>query len=192
MVTYKILTKFTKITVFASIFLVFGHISTVFAAKDSYLSKHFTVEIRKNNSGLVEQFKDWGVYKVKREYGDVCYVLSTPIAKSGNIFKRAESYFVVMNLVNDADEVMIVSGFYYKNNSDIEISFGSKKFYLLAHENKSWAYNKNDDIDIIKEMQKKDELTITAFSRENRTAIDSYSLIGFKKAYFKLKEICKK
>jgi hypothetical protein len=98
---------------------------------------------------------------------------------------------MVTNLVNDSDEISVSSGFIYKQTADVELSFGSKKFYLFPYESLAWANDNNDDIDIIKEMQRNEEVTITGTMRDNKTASDTYSLIGFAQAYAKLKEICK-
>ncbi len=188
MIFYPNILKFIKITLIWLIFLGFEH---SFAAVDPYFRENFTVIMRENKDGLIERFQDWSIYKVKRFDKTICYMLSIPIEKKGDKFRRAESYFLVSDLINDANEIMVSSGFYYKKNSDIEISFGPKKFYLFSHESRGWAYDKNDDIDLIKEMQKNEEFVITSFSDAGKIAIDKYSLIGFRQAYFKLKEICK-
>ncbi len=145
----------------------------------------------KKDIGLIKQYKDWNIYKINKKNYQVCYAISTPFLTKGNKFKRAQPYFIVNNLTNDADEIMVTSGFFYKKNLDIEISIGTKKFYLFGHKNLAWTYNKNDDIDLIKEMQKNDEFIVTSYNEEGKINIDKYSLIGFRKAYFKLKETCK-
>ena len=73
---------------------------------------------------------------------------------------------------------------------DIEVSFGSKKYYLFPYMSVSWANDKNDDIDIIKEMQRAEEFVVTGVTRDGKTSNDTYSLIGFPQAYVKMKETC--
>ncbi len=146
---------------------------------------------RKRDIGLVKQYKDWNIYRIEEKNYRACYAISTPFLTKGNKIKRAEPYFIVNNLINDADEIMVTSGFFYKDNNDIEISIGIKKFYLFGYKNLGWTYSKNDDIDLIKEMQKNDEFLVTSYNKEGKINIDKYSLIGFKQAYFKLKETCK-
>ena len=144
-----------------------------------------------NAKDLQATFKDWNVFKSDRGDSVVCYLVSIPIREEGNFLHRGEPYLMVTNLVNDSDEVSVSSGFIYKQTSDIEMSFGSKKFYLFPYMALAWAHDSNDDIDIIKEMQKSEEVTITGTTRDNKTSSDTYSLIGFSKAYAKLKEVCK-
>ncbi len=139
---------------------------------------------------LKAKFQDWNVFKAERGDQIVCYVASTPIKREGNYDKRGEPYFLVTNIINDADEISASSGFLYKKRSDVEVSFGSKKYYLFPYLAVAWANDKNDDIDIIKEMQRAEEFVVTGTTREGKIANDTYSLIGFPQAYAKMKETC--
>jgi len=127
--------------------------------------KELKINYRANKDGFVENFKDWNLYKTKVGNADVCYVLSTPIENTESIIDRGESYYVVTRIADDADEITASSGFMYRKNSDAEISFGSRKFYLFTFRAIAWAYNKNDDIEIIKEMQKSDDFIIIFYIR---------------------------
>ncbi len=140
---------------------------------------------------LQVKYQDWTLFK--SDHGDriICYIASTPIKKAGSKERRGEPYFLITNVPNDADEVMASSGFIYKASSDVQISFGSQKFYLFPYMAIAWADNTNDDIDIIKQMQQSDEMIVSGTTRDDKVVHDTYSLIGFYKAYFKLKEECK-
>lgn len=144
-----------------------------------------------NAEELQAKFQDWSVFKTNRGDKNICYLASIPIKSSGNFRHRGEPFFLVTNIENDVDEISASSGFFYNQKSDIELSFGSKKFYLFPYKNLSWAQNKNDDIDIIKEMQKHEEITVIGIAADNKIAHDLYSLIGFGQAYEKMKQICK-
>ncbi|MBL6665176.1 MAG: hypothetical protein ISQ34_04960 [Rickettsiales bacterium] len=139
---------------------------------------------------LLGRFHDWSVYRADRGDKKVCYTISTPIDRKDNVFKRGESYFMVSEIKNDADEVSVSSGFMYDDSMDVEISFRSKKFYLFPHKNLAWANDKNEDIDIIKEMQKFDDFIVRGDTKKGKYGIDTYSLIGFKESYYLLKEKC--
>jgi hypothetical protein len=144
-----------------------------------------------NATELQARFQDWSVFKTDRGDKIICYVASTPIKPGGNYDERGEPLFLVTNIENDADEISVSSGFTYSKKSDVEVSFGSKKFYLFAYQNMSWANDKNQDIDIIKEMQKHDDMVVSGMSSYGESATDSYSLIGFAEAYATMKRICK-
>lgn len=144
---------------------------------------------------IQERFHDWSLFKAKRgEQGkekEVCYVISLPIDRVGYEDRRGESFFMVTNIENDADEISTSSGFFYDGKSDVELSFYAKKFYLFPHRLIAWADDVNDDLEIIKQMQQEEDMTITAISREGIAANDSYSLIGFSQAYKKMKKNCR-
>jgi hypothetical protein len=140
---------------------------------------------------LQQRFHDWSVFKINRGDMTVCYVASIPIKSRGNYDKRGEPFFLVTNIENDADEISTSSGFIYNKKSDVEVSFGSKKFYLFPYQAIAWANDKNDDIDVIKEMQKYEEMQVVGIARDGKVANDTYSLIGFAQAYENMKEICK-
>lgn len=140
---------------------------------------------------LKAKFQDWSVFKNQRGDRIVCYAASIPIDSTGNYYKRGEPFFLVTNIEDDADEISTSSGFFYSKKTDVEISFGDKKFYLFPYKNMAWADNKNDDIDVIKEMQKHPQMIITGVEVGGKIAVDTYSLVGFAKAYRKLHEICK-
>jgi invasion protein IalB len=139
---------------------------------------------------LQGKFQDWNVFKTERGDRVVCYLASTPIKRDGNYDKRGESFFLVTNIENDADEISTSSGFIYNKNSNVEVSFGSRKFYLFPHKAIAWANDKNDDIDVIKEMQKHDDMTISGVAFDGKISTDTYSLVGFVQAYKKMKEVC--
>jgi hypothetical protein len=139
---------------------------------------------------LQSKFQDWSVFKTERADSIVCYAASIPIRHDGTYDKRGEPFFLVTNIENDADEISTSSGFIFNKKSDVEVSFGSKKFFLFPYKTMAWANDKNDDIDIIKEMQKHEEMVVTGIARDGKIAKDTYSLIGFAKAYESMKTIC--
>lgn len=139
---------------------------------------------------LLGKFHDWTVYRADRGDQKVCYTISMPIEQKDNLFERGEAYFMVSEIKNDADEVSVSSGFIYDESMDVEISFRSKKFYLFPHGALAWSNDKNEDIDIIKEMQKFDDLIVRGDAKKGKYGIDTYSLIGFKESYYLLKKKC--
>lgn len=141
---------------------------------------------------LQGSFQDWSVFKAKRSDKTICYMTSIPIKRIGDFQNNiGEPFFLVTNIVNNADEISVSFGFYYKEKSNVEISFGSQKFYLFPYKSTAWANDENEDINIIKQMKKNDDLVISAVSDKNKVFKDTYSLIGFSKAYLKMKQSCK-
>ena len=140
---------------------------------------------------LIERFYDWSLFRTTKVNDEICYLAATPMKTDGNYDKRGEPFFLVSSVKDDADEISVSSGFIYKFNSNVEVSFGSKKFYLFPYDATAWSNKKGDDIDILKEMQKASDLIVSGVTRDGKMAIDSYSLIGFVKAYRKMQEVCR-
>jgi hypothetical protein len=143
-----------------------------------------------NSQELLARFHDWNLFRSKRNNQNICYIASTPIKREGNYLKRGEPYFLITEVKNDVDEVSSSSGFIFKDSSNIELSFGGKKFNLFPFKTIAWSQDKNEDIEIIKEMQKNADMIVTSIANDGKIAIDTYSLIGFVESYKKLKQIC--
>jgi|APGre2960657444_1045066.scaffolds.fasta_scaffold165319_1 hypothetical protein len=143
-----------------------------------------------NSQELLTRFHDWSLFRSKRNNQNICYIVSTPIKREGNYLKRGEPYLMITEVKNDIDEVSSSAGFIFKDSANIEISFGGKKFNLFPFKTIAWSQDKNEDIEIIKEMQKNADIIITSIANDGKIAIDTYSLIGFVESYNKLKQLC--
>jgi len=139
---------------------------------------------------LQAKFQDWSVFKTERGDKTICYIASIPIKSVGNYEKRGEPFFLVTSLENDSDEISASSGFIFSKNSNVELNFGAKKYYLFPFKTIAWANDKNDDADIIKDMQNNSEMIVNGIARDGKISTDTYSLIGFAHGYKKMKEIC--
>jgi len=163
----------------------------VFFATNAYGKSYAEYSLQYKESELIEEFHDWILLKNNRGDQEICYLLSTPISAQKTTYFRDKSFFIVTHSAQNVNEISTSSGFYYKENSNVEISFGSKKFYLFPYRNLAWANNGNSDIDIIKEMKKKDQFFVIGVSKDQELVIDIYSLVGFNQAYSKMNEECK-
>jgi hypothetical protein len=137
-----------------------------------------------------KKFADWGFFTADFGNKKICYIISLPVKKDGNYNKRGEPYFLVINSADNIDEVMISSGYIYKEGSEVELSFGLKKINGFSYKNLAWAYNKSEDINIIKEMRRNLNFSVLGVNKNNRYSQDTYSLIGFNHAFQRMKESC--
>jgi hypothetical protein len=139
---------------------------------------------------LKGKFIDWSIFV--DDYGGkkICYMLSLPIKKDGDYYRRGEPYFLISNSNDNIEEITISSGYIYKEASEVELSFGKKKFSNITYKNLSWTNSKTDDIDIIKEMKRNLDVVVKGVNQKNEYSSDTYSLIGFEYAFRKMKELC--
>lgn len=159
-----------------------------------FFLSHFTCNYGFNYAQAAdfqEKFWDWTLFKSDRGDQLICYLAATPIKSDTSFNNRGEPFFLVTNIQNDADEISVASGFTFKNDINVELSFGSKKFYLFPYKILAWADDKKSDLEIIKEMQKNADMVVTSVAKNGKMSIDTYSLIGFAQSYKKLKKICR-
>lgn len=135
-------------------------------------------------------FVDWSVFTIKQADKTICYIAALPLKRDGTYNKRGDPYFLVTDVGNDIEEISVSGGYYFKKNSEVELSFGLKKFGIFTYDNLAWANNKSDDIDIVKEMRNSEDVIVTGIARDNSYSVDTYSLVGFVEAYNKMKELC--
>lgn len=140
------------------------------------------------------KFADWSVFVtdsgLKNDQQKICYMVSLPIKRDGNYNKRGQPYFMITNSDDNIDEITISSGYNYKNGSEVELSFGLRKFNIFTYQNRAWANNKTDDIEITKEMRRSFDLVVLGVMTNNKYSADTYSMIGFTKAYNSMKALC--
>lgn len=136
------------------------------------------------------QYFDWAFFSNKQGTKNLCYIAAMAIKKNGDYQERGEPYFIVTKTAGKLPEVSVSSGYYYKKDSEVELTFGLQKFYLLTYKNKAWSYSIDDDIELIKAMRDSESAIVTGTSNLNKSSEETYSLIGFNKAYDRLQKEC--
>lgn len=139
---------------------------------------------------LQATYVEWSVFSTMQGNKRICYMASLPIKKEGNYSKRGEPYFLIINNEDGFDEISVSSGYNYKKNSEVEISFGLKKFNIFTYNNLAWADDRSDDVEIVESMRLNRDFTVSGVALDNSYSQDNYSLIGFMEAYKKMKEVC--
>ena len=142
------------------------------------------------SSELIEKIQDWGIFRGNFQNLDFCYLLSLPLKRLEGKKYQGEAYFAVILTPDGNSEITTSIGDILQNNSEIELSFGFRKFYLSQHKTIAWTNNKNDDFEIIKQMQKAFNFNIIATNEQGEFFEDYYSLLGFKMAFFRMQEVC--
>ena len=137
-----------------------------------------------------DRFLNWSVFSTQMAGKEICYSISLPIKNEGNYNKRGQPYILITNIGGNIQEISVASGYNYKENSEVELSFGLKKFSIFTYKNLAWSNSKSDDIEILKAMRVYDDVIISATTKDNRYSKDTYSLLGFLKAYKKMLELC--
>ena len=142
----------------------------------------------------VDQFKDWTVFKLQKEGAPTCYIASAPVKETGNYKKRGDRYLLVTRRGKDVYEISVSSGYPYKEGSTVEIKVDGKTKANFFTTNKTpeiaWALKPSDDKSVVDGMIKGYKMTVKGFSRLGTHSVDTYSLMGFTKAFDRMKSEC--
>ena len=93
---------------------------------------------------------------------------------------------------NKWNEFSIVAGYNYKADSNPEIIVGDAKFQLFTSGSRAWSFSPPDDEKIIKFLKSSMKMKVVGTSTRGTITTDTYSLMGFSKAYQQINEACQK
>jgi invasion protein IalB len=143
---------------------------------------------------LIGSYGDWQALTYEENSKPVCYVFSEPAKKQGGYTSRGQVYALVTNRPVDKklNVVTIVAGYAYKEDSDAILQIGEQKFTLFTREDKAWAPTDEDDAKIVEALKKGTDMVVHGTSSKGTETIDTYSLIGFSKAFDAIGSACPK
>ncbi len=147
-----------------------------------------------NDSVFDSEHRAWSVFSVNQSGDKVCYITSSPVAKTGNYKRRGEPYALVTYRGDNISEVSISSGYPYKKSSTVDMKVSDiHNFKLFTTEETpriAWAKSAKDDKELIELMKRGTQLTAKGYSQLGTYSVDTYSLFGFTKAYKRMIELC--
>ena len=140
------------------------------------------------------KFNDWSAYAEGEGKNLACLAVSKPKQAEGNYKRRGEIFAVITHLPgqNKWNEFSIVAGYNYKADSNPEITVGDAKFQLFTSGSRAWSFSVAEDLKIINSMKSSLKMRVKGTSSRGTITSDTYSLLGFSKAYQKINEACKK
>ena len=120
--------------------------------------------------------------------------VSKPKKAKGNYKKRGDVFAVITHLPGQDkwNEFSIVAGYNYKPESNPDVVIGDYKVQLFTSGSRAWSFSPSDDEKIIKSLKSSMRMTVVGTSSRGTITTDTYSLVGFTKAYQKITEVCKK
>ena len=147
-----------------------------------------------SQSKELAKFKDWKAFSEGEGNNKACMAVSKPKKDEGNYKKRGEIFAIVTHLPGQDkfDEFSIVAGYNYKPGSNPSIQIGDMKFQLFTSGSRAWSFSVSEDLKIINAMKTSLKLSVIGTSSRGTITTDTYSLLGFTKAYQKINEACQK
>ena len=139
----------------------------------------------------IGSYGDWQALTYEESGKPVCYVFAEPAKKEGQYTSRGQVYALVAHRPADKklNVFTIISGYTYKEDSDATLQIGDQKFTLYTQEGMAWA-NDADDPKIVDALKKGTDMMVHGTSARGTETVDTYSLMGFAKAYAAIGDAC--
>ena len=137
-------------------------------------------------------FGDWSAFKYEENGAPVCYMASQPTRDEGNYTRRGDIYAQVSHRPNEnrRDEVSFVAGYQHQEDSWVHVSVGGQKTRFFTQGDGAWAPDSETDKNLIDAMIRGRTLIVEGTSSRGTATKDTYSLIGFTKAYETISQAC--
>ena len=140
------------------------------------------------------KFNDWSAFAEGEGKNLACMAVSKPKKAEGNYSRRGDIFAIVTHLPgqNKWNEFSIVAGYNYQPNSNPDVTIGDMKFQLFTSGSRAWSFSPSEDEKIVKFLKNSMKMKVVGTSSRGTITSDTYSLVGFSKAYQKINEACKK
>jgi invasion protein IalB len=138
------------------------------------------------------KFGDWRAYAYDEKGEKACYIASQPTKDEGDYKTRGEIYAMVTHRPADKvrDEVSLAAGYHYKTQSRVQVAIDGKTFELFPHEDTAWLPDSAGDRQLVAAMRAGKTMVVQGTSSRGTATKDTYSLIGFTKAYRAASKAC--
>ena len=140
------------------------------------------------------KFNDWTAFAEGEGKNLACMAVSKPKKAEGNYSRRGDIFAIVTHLPgqNKWNEFSIVAGYNFQPNSNPDVTIGDIKFQLFTSGSRAWSFSPSEDDKIVKYLKNSMKMKVVGTSSRGTITNDTYSLVGFSKAYQKINEPCKK
>ena len=130
-------------------------------------------------------FGKWQAYAFDENGAKACYIASQPTKDEGNYTERGKIYAMVTHRPAEKirDEVSLAAGYTYKEETNVSVSIDGKNFRLTPVEDTAWAPDTTSDQRMVAAMKAGTIMVVQGTSARGTQTRDTYSLIGFSKAY---------
>ena len=140
------------------------------------------------------KFSDWTAFAEGEGKNLACMAVSKPKKAEGNYSRRGDIFAIVTHLPgqNKWNEFSIVAGYNFQPNSNPDVTIGDMKFQLFTSGSRAWSFSPSEDDKFVKYLKNSMKMKVVGTSSRGTITNDTYSLVGFSKAYQKINEACNK
>lgn len=138
-------------------------------------------------------YTDWNVWEVTESGQKICFIVSEPKKQTGNYTRRGKPAVLVARrpVPTVTDEVSVQPGYNYLQGSNVTVVVGDQVFTLFNRGGPhAWTKNDEEDQKLIEAMRGGASMIVEGESSKETTSKDTYSLLGFTKAYEAMVAAC--
>ncbi len=148
--------------------------------------------VRAQGIKRIGDYTAWHSFQFNEEGNPACYMSSSPTKAEGDYTRRGDIYAIVTHRPAEKrlGEVSIIAGYTYKKDSTVEIRIGSQTFRLFTQDDGAWTPDAQTDKKLVEAMKRGREMVVKGTSSRGTLTTDTYSLIGFTKAYRAISKAC--
>jgi invasion protein IalB len=144
---------------------------------------------------LLGSYGDWGAYAATPGGKKVCFVLSKPKSSQTNPpgRKRDQAYMFVSTRPSEnvRNEVSVIIGYPFKENSEATAEIGQAKFAMYTQKDGAWIKNVGEEARMLEAMRKGADLTVKGMSSRGTQSTDQFSLKGLSQALDRAEQECR-
>jgi hypothetical protein len=144
---------------------------------------------------LLQQYGDWGVYAGASGGHKVCFALAQPTSAETDPPNRPRDpiYLFVSTrpAENVRNEVSVIIGYPFRNNSEASAEVGDAKFILQTQGDNAWLKNPAEEDQLVDAMRRGSDMVVKGVSGRGTQTTDRYSLKGVSQALERVSQECR-
>lgn len=141
---------------------------------------------------LIGTYSDWSAYVFTENGQKVCYMASQPKKAEGNYTRRGDIFAIVTHrpAENTKNVFSYVTGYSYKDGSNVQVTVNGQKFELFTQDETAWAPDPQTDNAIAGSIRKGSKLIVSGVSARDTKTKDTFSLRGSSAAHDAISQEC--
>lgn len=141
-------------------------------------------------------FEAWTAAELAERGGKICYMVARPAKSDPQNVRRGDILLMVTHrqAAKQRDEVSFQSGYPFKEGAPVVMEIDKKRFELFTNPKvdpeSAWSRDGAMDKALVEAMRKGEALLVRGESTRNTQTTDTFSLMGFSKAYAEIGKAC--
>lgn len=134
----------------------------------------------------------WVAFVDPTKTGKICYVVGAPSKKEPANLKRGDVYVYVTHRAAEKSYNVFnfVTGYAYKDGSEVELAIDGRKFSLYTNLESAWARDAATERAIADAMAKGKFAVVKGTSSRGNLTTDTFTLAGFAQALTQIDKAC--